>query len=365
MKKATNFSLLVYVIFLIALYFIGTSVLAPANSVLGSKSFLFFIIAILIGFIICVILMEIGHIIGALIGGYRIVSVSFMWLNFRKVDNKLTVKLLPFDGFTGETKIAPKKEKANPLPFFWGGTLLLLVVLILGIYLPVFILADETVYVYLKYGSYVVSIIAGLLLVYNIIPLPLDTKNDAIMMKNVTKENIKVFNELCLLKESLMKGESFTELTPFSETDYLKSQWNYYVYLAKTYQGEYQQAEAIIDSLIQDSDKLSEDVYRELSAAKVFLIIMGKSIEDAKEYFKGLSQAQRKLISDYNSVEGSRNYFALLALVIESKDDAVAIYKKYQAKKKHMVETGRLFDEEQLMGLVLNKIHEHHPDWTF
>ncbi len=368
MKKAPNFSLLVYAVFLVALYFIGTSILAPAQTALGSQSFLFFISAIVICFIICVFLMELGHIIGAKIGGYRIVSVSFMWLMFRKNKGKMQVKLHSFDGFTGETIIAPKKEKANPLPYFWGGTILLLIVLVLGIALPNLLpkTLEGKTFACLKYGSYVLSIIAGLLIVYNILPFQLDTKNDAIMMKNVTKENVAVFNNLCALKEALYKGEILpADIEPLEDVDYLKGQWNYYAYLANTYQGNYVKAEEIIDGMIAKSEKLPEDLYRELLVAKIFLIIMGRSVDEAKEYFKNLNQSQRKLVNEFNSVEGCRNYFALLALVIESKEDATTAYKKYQSKKKSLLEEGRLFDEEQMMSIVVNKIHELHSDWTF
>ncbi len=367
MKKQANFSLLVYVIFLVALYFVGTSVLAPANNVLGEKSFLFFLIAIIIGFIFDVIIMEVGHIIGALIGGYRIVSVSFMWLTFRKEKGKLKILLSSFEGFTGETRIAPKKDNANPMPYFWGGTILLLIILVFGVYFPALLNPEmnSDMRTYLKYGSYVISVVAGLLLIYNIIPLQLDTKNDAMMMKQVTKNNVDIFNKICLLQEKLINGEALEIDETIIEIDYITAQWNYYVYLSKTYQGKYQEAEAIIDQFIENSEKLPENIYQELISAKLFLLLFGKGKDTAVEYFKSLSQNERKLIVETNSIEGTRNYFAIQALLIENKEDSESAHKKYRSQVKAVVEKGRQFDEEQLMGEIINRIHEQHPEWKY
>ena len=365
MKKATNYSLLVYALFLLCIYLIGSFVLSKGAGTIGGNAFAFYLIAIIIGFIITVIFMELGHIVGAKIGGYRIISVSFLWLTFVRQNKKWKITTTTFDGFTGETKVAPKKENANPMPMFWFGTIFLLILVLLGIYLPSVIPAKDSLKTHFVYGGYIISTIAGLMVFYNILPLRLDTKNDAIMMRFVRKERIQKYNDICRIQGELYDGEGLEELEDLPENDYLLAHWNYYAYLEKVYNGEYQKAEEILDRMIQDSEKLPDAIYDELLAAILVLLLLTKSKEEAQEYFLSVSPQVRKTINLCSTVEGSRNYFFISAIMNDNFEEAKSAYKKYLTKEKQNLEVGRNFDEDSMMAMMMNQIHEIHPEWNF
>ncbi len=309
--------------------------------------------------------MELGHIVGAKIGGYRIISVSFLWLTFVRQNKKWKITTTTFDGFTGETKVAPKKENANPMPMFWFGTIFLLILMLLGIYLPSIISAKDSLKTHFVYGGYIISTIAGLMVFYNILPLRLDTKNDAIMMRFVRKERIQKYNDICRIQGELYDGEGLEELEDLPENDYLLAHWNYYAYLEKVYNGEYQKAEEILDRMIQDSEKLPDAIYDELLAAKLVLLLLTKSKEEAQEYFLSVSPQVRKTINLCSTVEGSRNYFFISAIMNDNFEEAKSAYKKYLTKEKQNLEVGRNFDEDSMMAMMMNQIHEIHPEWNF
>jgi len=365
MKKATNYSLLVYGLFLVCIYLIGSLVLSKGAGSIGGNAFVFYLIAIIVGFAISVIFMELGHVVGAKIGGYRIISISFLWLTFVKQNHKWKITTTSFDGFTGETKVAPKKENANPMPMFWLGTIFLLVLTLLGIYLPSVIPANESLKSHLIYGGYIVSTVAGLMVVYNILPLRLDTKNDAIMMRYVRKENVKTYNEICRVQGELYDGQGLEDLEELSENDYLVAHWNYYAYLQSLYIGEYQKADQILDHMIKDSEKLPDAIYDELLAAKLVLILLTQTKEAAQEYFLSVSPQVRKTINLCSSIEGSRNYFFISAIMNDNFEEAQSAYKKFLTKEKQNLEVGRNFDEETMMAMMMNQIHEIHPEWNF
>lgn len=365
MKKATNYTILVYILFVICIYLIGSLVLSKGASAIGGNVILFYLIAIVIAFIVNVIFMELGHVVGALIGGYHVTSVSLLWLTFVKQNKKWRITTTSFDGFTGETKVAPRKKDANPMPMFWLGTIFLLILMALGIYLPILIHVSASFSAYFKYGGYILSTIAGLMVVYNILPLRLDMKNDAVMMRFVKKDQIKTYNEICRIQSELYDGQTLEDLEEIPQNNYVLSYWNYYAYLQKVYIGDYQKAEEILDHMIENSEQLPDNLYDELLAAKLVLLLLTKNKDVAQEYFLSVPPRVRKTINLCSTIEGSRNYFFISAILNDNFEEAQSAYKKFLLKEKQNLEVGRNFDEDSMMAMMMNHIHEIHPEWVF
>ncbi len=361
MKKAVNFSLLFYVVLVIAVFLIGRNIIADANMYI-SNSLLFFIVAIVLGFVFNVVLFELAHMLGAKLGGYKTYSVSFLGLTFYMTKDKWKIGYDgAYDGFTGETKIVPVKEKTKPILYFWMGSLFLIVEMVIMIILPSLLDVSPVI----KYGGYIFAVVAGILLIYNIVPFRLDSTNDAILMKYVTNDNIDTFNKICNIKYELYLGNPIAEPEIFEKVDYISSRNNYYAYLGYVYKKDYLKAEEIIDSLIFQSEELSEDLYIEVIPAKLYLLTLTKTKEEVEQYFASISVNNRRLLNACNSIEGCRNYFAFVSLIIEDYDEARNIYRKYVYKKEKLKEVGRLFDEESLMSEIMMKINQVHPDWDF
>ena len=127
MKKEDITGLVMYLIILAVALVFGLTILQPyfAHSTfkLGIIYALYIAGAIVIGVVSASIFLEVGHVLGAIAGKYKILSVCILRLMFLKDDGKLKVKLGQFDGLTGETKVLPKSEKSNPRPFLLLGTL--------------------------------------------------------------------------------------------------------------------------------------------------------------------------------------------------------------------------------------------------
>ncbi len=361
MKKALNYSLLFYAILLVALYLIGSNIIAQANTTMEDP-LTFFVLSIVAGFIFNIVLFELGHILGAKLGGYGVYSVSFLGLNISKIEGKWKIGYDgSYDGFTGETKIIAKKDKTNLMLYCWMGSLFVLLEMVIFVCLPSILQVSP----YIQYGGYILATIGGIILLYNIMPVRLDSINDAAIMKYVGKNNIDNFNRICEVRYNLYQGLPLENVDALDEVDYITGKLNYYAYLEKMYKGEYGAAEAIIDNLISQSDKISEDVFVELLPAKLAILILTKSKEEVEQYYSDMSAADRKILNTCNSVEGCRNYFAFVSLVIDDFNDAQNILKKYNSKKNKLKEKGRLFDEETLMSIFSNKINELHPEWDF
>lgn len=117
MKKNEAMGWLVYILMLAIAGVVGFVILRPelSSATLPMNSILFVVIAVAAGILLSANLLEVGHIIGAKIGGYKINKVNILGMQFqRKEDNKFHFSFsFSFDGLTGETVICPKNPE-NP-----------------------------------------------------------------------------------------------------------------------------------------------------------------------------------------------------------------------------------------------------------
>ena len=114
MKKEDITGLIVYLLILAFAIVFGLTVLEThvSDSYIYQHSnnigyMLFMIGAIVFGAVFNACLYELGHLVGAKVGGYDVSSVNILGVNFYKFEGKWKVKFSGFDGLTGETKINP------------------------------------------------------------------------------------------------------------------------------------------------------------------------------------------------------------------------------------------------------------------
>jgi len=133
MKKEDITGLIVYLIIIALAVIFGFTVLQTHNSESSLQGFqyvLYIIGAVVVGAVFNGALFELGHVVGAKIGKYNILSVCILGLCFYKDNGKTKLKFSSFDGLTGETKIVPKEgmvDKANPYPYLFFGSLFFVV----------------------------------------------------------------------------------------------------------------------------------------------------------------------------------------------------------------------------------------------
>lgn len=94
-EKEDLLSILVYLVMLIIALFIGLRIIQPALDALDLVTDLqrygFAILTIFVGIIINVILFELGHVFGALLGGYSVISVNILGLAYYKTKSELEI----------------------------------------------------------------------------------------------------------------------------------------------------------------------------------------------------------------------------------------------------------------------------------
>ena len=374
MKKEDFTGLVVYLLMIAVAVIFGFTVLKEyaGGSGLGNLFILFILGAIVSGILVSALLVEFGHIVGALIGGYAIESVNILGFTFYKKNGKFKFKFSEFDGLTGETKLAFKKEtkkEPNPAPHLLFPTLFLVVLLTLSIVLFVVFNrlsngqkdADIT---RAAYFILVIGVLGSMVLIYNVFPAQVDTQNDGYRLTLVSnKTNKEAFNELLRVQRAIENGEENVELKTFDDITDFTANLN----LTKIYklleEEKYEEAEPLINHILEAKEKISFNMYLQTKGLLIYSVVMSKSLEEFENYCNtDISLQERKSFLQHISMSTLRAYILISGLVDKSENEVLlAVNKIVRAYKK--ADKARQPIELKLYNKALNTVIENHPKW--
>ena len=331
--------------------------------------FLFIAGAILVGVLFNAVLFEIAHRLGARVGRYQILSTNILGLLWYKEEGKLHVKFSGYDGLTGETKILPKqdaKKEPNPSPYLWFGTLFYLVELVAIIVAFAACNQEGNSQIVKNVGYFflVVAVIGGMILLYNILPLHLDSTTDGYRLTMVTNAaNKKAFNELLRVEYAISQGQTDVEIATFTDITNFTADLNLnkvYILLDKR---EYDEAEKLLDIIISGKSTLSPKVYIRARAQKIYINIMNKPFEEAQKFYdEQVSMQERREISNDYSMICIRTYLLMSGLFDKSKSETLIAINNV-SKSFNKTPKQRQNTEIALFNEAIDRVDKAHPAW--
>ena len=371
MKKEDITGLIVYLIIIAFAVVFGITVLQThqQESAINGFFYILYIIGIVVlGALLNAVLFEIAHIVGAKIGKYQIISVNILGLCFYKEEGKRKVRISSFDGLTGETKIVPKEgmvEKANPYPYLLFGSIFFAVEAVVVMIVFSFLrTAEEFALRDVAYGFLTVGAIGLVILIYNILPMRIDSMTDGYRLTMVSNpKNRLAFNELLRVEYEISQGNADVEIRIFDEITNFTADLNLNKVYALLDKKEYKEAEEILDKIIEAKEDVSEKVYIRARAQKIYLNLITKDLAEAKEYYeKEVPVAERREISNDVSMASIRAYLLMSGLLDRSRSECViALNNVYSAFKR--TPKNRQQTELVLFNEALQKVVDAHPDW--
>ena len=368
MKKEDISGMIVYLLILgFSFVFIFTVLKDYASSSgLGSAYIPFILGAGIAGIVFNAILFECAHILGAIAGGYTIISINILGLCLKKDAGKWKLCISGFDGFTGETKIVPKdgrKKQSNPYPYLLFGSLFFVlevvaVMVVFSMYRTQLGGLGNLAYFILTMGA------MGLIIfVYNILPFKLDSMTDGYRLTKVTNpKNREAFNELLKVEYDISQGKE-VDIKVFTEITNYTADLNLNKVYALLDARKFDEAVEILDGIINAKSNVSNSVYIRAKAQKVYIHLINDDMETAMTYYdKEVPVSERREISDDNSMACIRAYILMAGLLDKSRSEVViainkvgGAYKKTPANRKEI--------ERQLFNDALKKVNEAHPKW--
>ena len=337
-----------------------------SSSGLGNMYWLFVLGAGAAGIVFNAILFEAAHIIGAIVGGYSIISINILGICLKKDAGKWKLCVSGFDGFTGETKIVPKDgrtKQSNPYPYLLFGSLFF-VLEVIGVMVVFSMFRKELgglgnlAYFFLTMGA------MGLMIfVYDILPFKLDSITDGYRLTKVTNpKNREAFNELLKVEYDIAQRKE-VDIKVFDEITNYTADLNLNKVYALLDAKKFDEAVGILDGIINAKDNVSKNVYIRAKAQKVYIHLINDDMETAMAYYdKEVPVSERREISDDNSMACIRAYILMAGLLDKSRSEVVialnkvgGAYKKTPANRKSV--------ERQLFNDALKKVNEAHAKW--
>ena len=210
MRKEEVRGLIIYTIMLLAAVIVGFTVIREQMSLYAPakmSGFGFIIVVLIISYFVNVIGLEILHAFGALLGGYTVTSINILGLCLYKKEKGWKLGFRDFNGISGQTVIAPKKEKLNPnlqtwLPIFGFAVELGFCIIISSL------VKDNQKAYWLVPASTIMLLIGSMLAFYNFVPIKLDSETDGYKIRLFTKPiNVKAYNKMLEIQEKKRLGE--------------------------------------------------------------------------------------------------------------------------------------------------------------
>ena len=372
MKKEDISGIIVYLGIIALAVVFGMTVLqthAKESTITGFGYVMYIIGSVLGGALINGVMFEMAHVLGAKVGKYNVISVNIFGVCFYKSEGKRKVKLASYDGLTGETRIVPKEgmvDKANPYPFLFFGSLFFAVEAIVVMILFSVLTAnrEEKALLDVAYSLLTIGAIGLVILIYNIIPLKIDSITDGYRLTMVSNPKNKVaFNELLRVEYEIEQGNTDVEIKIFDEITNFTADLNLNRVYALLDKKQYADAEEILDKIITAKENVSAKVYIRARAQKIYINLITKDLEEARAYYdKEVPVSERREISNDISMASIRAYLLMSGLLDRSRSECIiALNNVYTAFKK--TPKNRQEVEVVLFNETLQKVVDAHPDW--
>ena len=377
MEKEDFISLLIYLLMGAVVVMIGILVFRPAmeagylfNS--AGENFLFLFASLAIAIVANVFLLEIGHLLGAKLGKYKILSFNIFGFGIYKTRNeegkeKSKFRFGKFNGLGGQTVISPKSEKSNPMPYVFTPLLLMLLEFVALYCVFAFIknVTDDSkvMLMAVKYGVVVLATIGACFIIYNYFPAKLDSLNDGYRILLLNKKiNIEAYNYKLKNEETEFFGEKVEEIRVFEEITDFTANVNFDAAIQETIKKDFEKALEIVNKTTADKKKMASSTYRKFVLLKVFLAYLLQSEEEATALYKDkvASTELSDLARNCKNYDGLRAYVAYVGVSEKSLNEIkFALEKKKKLdKKQDKVEAAK---QNELLKIIIEKISETIP----
>lgn len=371
MKKSEIASWIVYLLMVVFAVIMGIFIIKDAMENKGCapdnmNQHLFVIINILIALVFNILMLEVLHTLGGLIGGYSIVSVNIVGLCFGRNEKGGHLSIRDFDGLTGETKLAPKKEKLSLKPYIWlplfGYAIELASCIVLYTNLVDNSLSNNR---WLAVSALVFIVASSMIALYNLTPIRLDAMTDGYRMVLISnKTNLEAYNEYLRVENLLRLGKEVEELKVFEDITEFTANINVFAAYNLLKEDKFKEAEEIIDKTLADTKKLEPYTIYSLISHKMYLALMNRDVDECKAiYDKIADDKARRYIANSSTAECARAYMLISGLIEKSEGEFnYALARKQKALKK--TPKANVEIEEKLYQGATNKVYEAHPNWN-
>ena len=216
----------------------------------------------------------------------------------------------------------------------------------------------------IAYSLLTIGAIGLIVLLYNILPMHIDSMTDGYRLTMVSNpKNKAAFNELLRVEYEISQGNNDVEIKVFEDITNFTADLNLNRVYALLDKKEYAAAEEILDKIIAAKIDISQKVYIRARAQKIYINLITKNIDDAREYYdKEVPVSERREISNDVSMASIRAYLLMSGLLDKSRSECIIALNNVYRAFKHTPKNRQKIEVE-LFNEALQKVVDAHPDW--
>ena len=367
MRKEEIRGLIIYLILIVVALIVGFAGIRPMMEKYGPamSDLLFIVIVLAIAYLVNSIGLEVLHVIGAKLGGYNVTSFNIFGIClFKTSEDKWKLGFRDFNGISGETKIAPNKEKLNPNMFIWIPLFGYAIELASCIVIAMLVKSTHISIVWFRPAAFLFVLISSMLAFYNFIPLKLDSMTDGYRIRLFTQPvNIEAYNQMLAIQEDRRLGKNIRDVHVFDEITEYTAEMNVLAMYKYLEEEKYDDAVAIIDKLLENKKAINVNDYNRLIAQKLYLAVLTQPLADAKKLYEEICPIDiRRFIANDASMPSIRAYIMIAGMIEDSESEVAFAQSKVEKAKKRAL-ASEIKTEEVLLEKALNYIYENHPKW--
>ncbi len=369
MRKEEIRGLIIYSLLIVAALVVGFTVIKPAMEYFGPEKmsdFGFIIVILIVAYLFNAIALEVLHVLGTIFGGYKVTSFNVLGICIYKTVDKWKFGIRDFNGISGETKMAPKKENTNSnlpvwFPIFGYAAELATCIVIASIIRS----TPNPENGWLRPAALMFVLISSMIAFYNLVPVKLDSMTDGYKIRLFTKPvNVEAYNKMLAIQEEQRLGKTVENVPVFDEITEYTAEINMLAMYKYLEDEKFDEAAKIVDQLLEHKNVLNINEYNRLIAQKVYLAILLNPIDEAKKLYDEICPIEiRRFMANDISMPSIRAYI-LIAGMIEGSESEVQFAKSKVEKAKKRALASQIKAEEKLLEKALNYVYENHPKWA-
>ena len=367
MRKEEIRGLIICSILIIAALVVGFTVIKPNIELYGPNkmsSFGFIIVVLIVAYLFNAIALEVLHVLGAIFGGYKVTSFNVFGICIHKTQEKWKLGFRDFSGISGETKVAPYKEKKNINLQVWFPIFGYAVELGTCIVITTLVTKNSPT-AWLRSAALLFILISSMIAFYNLVPLKLDSMTDGYKIRLFTKPvNVEAYNQMLAIQEDQRLGKTVENIPVFEEITEYTAEINMLAMYKFLEDEKYSEAEKIVDQLLEHKHVLNINEYNRLIAQKLYLAILLRPIEEAKKLYEEICPIEiRRFMANDTSMASIRAYI-LIAGMMEGSESEVQFANSKVEKAKKRALASQIKAEEKLLKKAHDYVYENHPEWV-
>ena len=279
------------------------------------------------------------------------------------LNGKWKFKFGGYDGLTGETKIVPnykKKAKPNPYPYILYGSIFNAAFIAVGMYMFFSYKNFNGWKSDIAYLFLTMSIIVFMMLIYNIVPVKMDSMTDGYrLLKAKNVENFNKVLEANNIGEVEVSENGNENAAPKFIPEFALNKVS--VCLENE---EYDEAFKLLEEIDEHSEELTSKATLSAKAQYIYAFICSKEKQEVLSFYEEkVPFALRRELSNDNSLPVIRTYILMAGILDGSLSECILACKKV-VKAYKSVPNNLKHTELVLFNRALEKVKAIHPKWV-